>query len=640
MVGMSEIDLNLIIGGPQGGGIDTSSNMISRSFAASGYNVFGVREYHSNIKGRHSYTHLRIKKERPRSLKYPVDILVALDADTLFEHLDDVSKGSRIIYDASFENSELSQARMIMRDTSRRIKEKLNAENLPNNVKGVLAYMEKRGAKPLKVPFESIVTSVVKDGPATRYFNTLGAVITLSIAGLDQKFAEEGIKAVFANKEKVVKENIAVVEAAYKYAQSNSMSGSKLEVINTKDRMLLTGNDGAAIGKLMGGLRFQTYYPITPASDESSILEEHETIRWISSEEKKLKDSGVVVVQCEDELSAITMAEGAALTGTRTATATSGPGFSLMAEAIGFAGMDELPIVVTLYQRGGPSTGLPTRNGQSDLMFALNTGHGEFPRIVLSSGDVEECVYDAMRSLNYAHRYQLPVIHMIDKNLANTTDLIPEIDSKKVKVILSVQTMKKEDFKRYNLNTENGISEMGFFGKNIFWMTGDEHDELGHVTEDSEVRDQMMRKRFRKLETAVAEIPMEDRVQLLGNPDAEVTFVTWGSQKGPILDVIEDLKKEDVSANLLYIKMFEPFPSEFVQKILGKAKIVIDVESNMTAQAAKVIKQNTGLSIDRAILKYNGRHMTEDEILKGTKKILEEVSSGKKIVNEVLVDGA
>ena len=200
--------------------------------------------------------------------------------------------------------------------------------------------------------------------------------------------------------------------------------------------------------------------------------------------------------------------------------------------------------------------------------------------------------------------------------------------------------MKQEDFKIYNLNTDNGISEIGYFGKNIFWMTGDEHDELGHVTEDSEIRDRMMRKRFRKLETAVAEIPMEDRVQLLGNPDADVTFVTWGSQKGPILDVIENLKKEDVSANLLYIKMFDPFPSEFVEKVLGKAKIVIDVESNMTAQAAKVIKQNTGLSISRTILKYNGRHMTEDEILKGTKKILEDVSSGREIVNEVLVDGA
>jgi len=391
---------------------------------------------------------------------------------------------------------------------------------------------------------------------------------------------------------------------------------------------LMQGNEACAEGSVAAGCRFFGGYPISPSSEIAEAMA------------RLLPKCGGVFFQAEDEMGSLGAVIGASLGGLKAMTATSGPGFSLMQEHIGYAYLAEIPCVIVDVMRGGPSTGLPTRNGQSDLLFALNTGHGEFPRMVISSGDVEECIYDAMRSLNYAHRYQLPVIHMIDKNLANTTDLLPDIDNRKVKVIQSLRTMKNEDFKRYSLDTENGISEMGFFGKNIFWMTGDEHDELGHVTEDSEIRDQMMRKRFKKLETAVAEIPLEDRVQLIGNPDAEVTFVTWGSQKGPILDVIEDLRKDDISANLLYIKMFEPFPSEYVTKVLKKAKIVIDVESNMTAQAAKVIKQNTGLSIEKSILKYNGRHMTEDEILEGTKKILEEVSSGKKIVNEVLINGA
>ncbi|MEM0157922.1 MAG: 2-oxoacid:ferredoxin oxidoreductase subunit alpha [Thermoplasmataceae archaeon] len=631
------MDLNLTIGGPQGGGIDTSSNMINRAFAAAGYNVLGVREYHSNIKGRHSYNHLRVKEERPRSLKYPVDILVALDPDTIFEHLEDVGKGTKIIYDKAFESSDLNSARMIMRDTSARIRKTLESNGFPANILGAIAYMEKQGGVPVPIPFGDVVTSAIKEGPATRYFNTLGSAVTLAIAGVPQEFAEEAIRQVFSAKKNVAEDNIKVVDAAYKFAETNNLAGSKLPKQEKKRRMLLTGNDGAAIGKIMGGLRFQTYYPITPASDESSILEEHEELHYIEEESQKLSEAGVVVVQTEDEISAVTMAQGAALTGTRSATATSGPGFSLMAEGISFAGMDEVPLVVTLYQRGGPSTGLPTRNGQSDLLFALNTGHGEFPRIVISSGDVEECIYDAMKALNYAQRYQMPVLHLIDKNLANMTDLVPDIDTKKVKVDQVKPAEHTPDFKRYSLDTTTGISKIGFLGKNIFWMTGDEHDELGHVTEDPEIRDRMMQKRFKKLETAASEIPMNDKAILYGEEDADLTFVTWGSQKGVVLDVIEDLRKDGISANLLYLKMFEPFPSEFVSKVLRKAKLVIDVESNMLAQASRVIRSNTGIEIEKCILKYNGRHMTEDELLRATRKILKEKEEN---LVEVLQDGA
>ncbi len=632
------MDLSLTIGGPQGGGIDTSSNMINRAFAEAGYNVFGVREYHSNIKGRHSYNHLRVKEERPRSLKYPADILVALDPDTIFEHMEDIGEGTKIIYDSSFESSELSQARLIMRDTSKRIKQTLDEANLPNTVQGAIELAKKKGGIPVAVPFGDVVTSAIKDGPAKRYYNTLGSALTLCIAGLEQKFAEEAIRQVFASKPKVVDGNVAVVASAYSYAKENGFLGETLKVLPKVKRFLLTGNDGAAIGKLMGGLRFQTYYPITPASDESSIMEEHEVLHLIDGEKKRLKEGGVVVVQTEDEISAITMAQGAAATGSISSTATSGPGFSLMAEGISFAGMDEVPVVVTVYMRGGPSTGLPTRNGQSDLMFALNTGHGEFPRIVLSSGDVEECVYDSMKALQYAHRYQLPVIHLIDKNLANTTDFIPEIDSKRVKVHQGNRPSETRlNFKRYNLDTDSGISDFGYLGNDVFWMTGDEHDEVGHVTEDPVVRDMQMRKRFRKLETLVEEIQPEDMAELIGEKETDITFVTWGSQKGPILDVIEDLKQEGISANLLYLKMFEPFPREFVKKVLYNAKLVINVESNFVAQAATVIEQHTAIEIRHNILKYNGRHMTEDEILKTTKDIIEGRTNKAK---EVLVNGA
>ncbi|MHB1621809.1 MAG: 2-oxoacid:ferredoxin oxidoreductase subunit alpha [Cuniculiplasma sp.] len=634
---MTKVDINITVGGPQGGGIDTSSNMISRAFAQSGYFVFGVREYHSNIKGRHSYTHVRIKDERPRSLKYPIDFLVALDPDSIFEHLEDVGHGTKIIYDSAIEKAELSQARMIMKDTALKIKETLTEESYPNTISGAIAWMKSRGAIPIAVPFTSVVQQAISGGVPSRYFNTLGAALTLAISGVNIKHMNESIRLVFSGKDKIIEENIAVVKAAYDYCSQNKLASETLPDIDHPKRYMLTGNDGAAIGKMMGGLRFQTYYPITPASDESTIMEEHNYIRWVDSEASKLKEAGIVVVQTEDEISAITMAIGAALTGTRTATATSGPGFSLMAEGFSFAGTDEVPLVVTLYQRGGPSTGLPTRNGQSDLLFAMNTGHGEFPRIVMSSGDVEECIYDSMKALNYAQRYQMPIIHLIDKNLANTSDFISGIDGKKVPVNVTKFEVHGLNFKRYDLNTKNGISNLGAFGKDIFWMTGDEHDELGHVTEDSDVRDRMMVKRFTKLETADSEIPLEDKAILYGDKNAEVTFVTWGSQKGPILDVIDLLAEEGIKANLLYVNMFIPVPTKFVTDILSKAKIVIDVESNFLGQLAEVIMGKTGIKIENRILKYNGRHMTEDEILSASREI---INNKEKKVEKVLKHGA
>ncbi len=622
MITMQETDINLLVGGPQGGGIDSAANMISMAFSLAGYNIYGIREYHSNIKGRHSYIHFRIMHKRPKSLKYPVDIMVALDPDTLFEHMFDVSHNGKIIYDTSFDKFELKNARMITSDTMDRIVNELKSRNLTLDIHGILDYFRSVGAMPIAMPFDKLINNCVPEGPATRYYNTLGAGTTLAILGLDIEHAYEGIKYAFSKKPSVVDSNLKVIQAAYDYVDKSEIKPEVLKTYPVIPRMLLTGNDAVSIGKLMGGLRFQTYYPITPASDESTLLENHEDIKFLENETENLKKAGLVVVQCEDELSAVNMANGAALTGARSATATSGPGFSLMAEGISFAGMTEIPVVITFYQRGGPSTGLPTRNGQADLLFALNTGHGEFPKMVISSGDMEECIYDAMNALNYAQKYQMPVIHLVDKTLANTMDLVPEIDIKKVKIEKYKDNNNHENYKRYDLKVDDGISPYGVFGKDIFWMTGDEHNELGHVTEDTSMRDKMMEKRMRKLLVADREIPLEDKVILYGNKDAEITYVTWGSQKSLLLDVIDELNKDGISANLLYLKMFEPFPSEYVEKVLKNSKLIIDVESNMTGQAAKVIRMNTGIGINNFILKYNGRHMTLDEVIKSTKRIM------------------
>ena len=255
--------------------------------------------------------------------------------------------------------------------------------------------------------------------------------------------------------------------------------------------ILVQGSQSSALGKIVAGCRFQTYYPITPASEDSEFLESNQIIEQMDG-----KKGSVLVMQTEDEIAAITMAIGGALTGTRTSTATSGPGFSLMAEALGWAGINEVPLVVSLYQRAGPSTGLPTRHEQGDLLFAINAGHGEFPRIVFASGDIEESFYDTLKVFNFADIFQLPVIHLLDKAIASSIMTCKNFDPNKINIdrgylITKINNKehdhkKLEHFKRFELKENEPISARTPIGteNGIFWNTGDEHNEEGHIIED------------------------------------------------------------------------------------------------------------------------------------------------------------
>ena len=621
---MSKTDIDLIIGGPQGGGIDSAAQVVIRSFTIAGFESYGLREYHSNIKGRHSYFHVRIKEEPVRSLRYPIDMLVCLDGETPFVHMDDVTEGSIIVYDSDFENTKLEQVVTMEPETQKHLREKFQSLKVEPVVKNLMEYQKSRGVKVVPVSFRKLITDTLgQNKPPARFSNTLGASISMAMLGLPADITKSGIASVFGRKKEVVEDNEKIVDAAYKYVDSLGIKVNKLNVREYRERFMVTGNEAVGIGKVLGGLKFQTYYPITPAADESFFLEGHDYFEEaIENQNEQLRKTGVVIVQAEDEISAIAMAISGAMTGARTATATSGPGFSLMAEALGYAGINEIPVVLTLYQRGGPSTGLPTRNSQADLLFALNAGHGDFPRIVISSGDAEEAIFDAVKAFNYAERYQMPVIHIMDKVLANSFYVIDKVDSSKIKIQRWIlPTSDTDEYLRFKF-TETGISPMGFFGKQIFWLTGDEHNELGHITEDPETRDAMMEKRMKKLEIASKEIPLEDKLLVFGDKGAEIAIVSWGSNKGPILDAMEKLKAEGIKTRFVYLRLFSPFPSKEVAEALKGAKIIIDIENNYSAQAALVIKEYTGINVNKFILKYNGRHVTEDEVYKSIKDVL------------------
>ncbi|MEM0283000.1 MAG: 2-oxoacid:ferredoxin oxidoreductase subunit alpha [Sulfolobales archaeon] len=631
-------EIEVILGGPQGGGVETAAQIFIRALGEYGYYVYGKREYYSNITGRHSYFHVRARSRPVRSVRSKVDVVAAMDAESVATHFDDIVRGGALIYDPSFESVKLDSLPMMEESIRERVARILEDKGYPSTVGGAIRYsIDHYNARPYPVPYQEILKEAAEKLGAhslavvQRFLNTVVLASVASLIGLPHEFFRKALESYFGvRRPQVIQQNELVAKIVYEYFKNNLPKYDKVLGVpsNRREKMaLVNGNEAVGIGKILGGLTMQIYYPITPAADESFFLEGYELIEpdpSLGEEAELLKGAGIVVLQTEDELAAINAAVGAALTGARVATSTSGPGFSLMAEGLSFSGMNEVPVVVTHYMRGGPSTGLPTRDSQSDLLFSLFTGHGEFPRIVIASGDHEELVYDAVKALNWAEKYQMPVIHLVDKNLANSWSLIriPRPDEIKIErgKILDKGGW---DYNRFEF-TEDGISPRAFIGspETVMWYTGDEHNEKGHITEDPELRHRMYMKRMKKLETADKEIPEEERAILYGREGSDILIVGWGSVKGAALDAVETLRGEGIDVSFLQIKVFTPFPRNLVKKILTSSSVVIGVENNYLGQAAKVIRMETGFEIPHLALKWTGRPVTESEVVNAVKTFI------------------
>ncbi len=595
--------LSWMIGGPQGSGVDSSANTFARAVGSAGLYIYGNREYHSNIKGDHSYFMVRIAEKEIYSHTNAVHLLATFDLETLQVHREEVVPGGAIIYDP-----ETTPATELTR-------------------KDVLW---------VPVPYVQIIQETAKQFNKTDLSklmimkNVISVAASFGLLEFDFNFLAKTLEWIFSGKKAaLVPMNVAAGKLAYdqilsQYAKKFEYKISKIPVPKGEKRVLINGTTAAAIGKILGGCKFQTYYPITPASDESEYLESH-------------TEYGMVVVQSEDEIAAILSAVGASIAGARSSTSTSGPGFCLMAEGLGWASMNEVPVVVFNYQRAGPSTGLPTRHEQGDLKFAITIGHGDFPRMVVCPGNLEEYFFFAAEAFNWADRYQMPVIVMNDKAVANSTKTVRWYDTSKVRIdrglLLDDEKLAKllaaqgsnGGYKRFRL-TENGISPRAVLGLHdgVFWNTGDEHDEKGHICELPDNRIKMMNKRQQKLDLADKEIPMDQKVKVFGPERADITLVCWGSTKGPVLDALDELKQAGVSVNALQIILAHPFPTEFVAKFLGNAKKKVAVEMNFDGQMANLIRERTGIAMDHKILKWNGRPITKDEVIEGVHKITKE----------------
>ncbi|MFN0073026.1 MAG: 2-oxoacid:acceptor oxidoreductase subunit alpha [Chloroflexota bacterium] len=607
-------DLTWLVGGPQGGGINASAETLTKACTRAGYRVTANIEYHSNIMGEHSYYRVRIADEDKTSISERVHVLVALDEETLFGeahppfptfqgHVNELVPGGAVVFDAS-----IAQDKVLARRND------ILACPLP--------YTE---------ILEEMLSEFGRSGQGGRMrvmVNTIATGASLALMGFPLKRFQDGLREGFSGRRAEIGEmNARAAEIGFNYLTEHFLKDFQFRLVQVTapetPPLFIRGMQACAIAKLKAGLGIQTYYPISPATDENVYLEAHQ------------RETDLVVVQTEDEISAINMAVGAAHGGARVSTSTSGPGFSLMVEGIGFASMTEAAgPVVMIWSRGGPSTGLPTRQEQGDLRFMLQPGHGEFPHILVAPGDVDEVVEDAYESFNWADRYQLPVIVLCDKLLSTLyvthdglkLDALPPIDRGKYRDASrdGRNGAGDHEYLRYAI-TEDGITPRSIPGDEggVYWTTTDEHDPRGHITEDAQNRIDMMHKRMGKLALALSELPEHRTYTVIGPEDAEVTLVGWGSTKGAILDALKILKDEDgITANYLHVRLMRPFPVAGVEAVLKRAKRVILVETNYLGQLGMLIREQTGITISERVLKFDGRPFSQEEIMDGLRSVI------------------
>lgn len=617
------------IGGPQGSGINRIARLFARACASLGAEVICRREYHSNIMGRHSYNDVLMASSPLSCHRESTDVLVSFDAETLCRHAHSVTTSGMILYSDHDADIQLDQLPYLDERLRDHISARLSSKRLPPSTQGLLQMVRQRGVTAISVPYQRLLSGIGEELglPKKRVsatLNMLAVAISAALLKMSEPQLLNAMETTFVDKAEIIRMNRQVVVNAYQYVLEHLEQPSVSVPSNRSagQRLLLNATQSVALGKLAAGMGFQSYYPISPATDESTYLEAHAEIRLTNGDAV-----GPLVLQVEDELAAVNMASGAALTGARCATATSGPGFSLMAEGLGWAGMNEVPLVVTLYQRGGPSTGMPTRTDQADLLFALHAGHGEFPRIVLASGDVASCFNDAAQAFDYAERYQMPVIHMLDKALTSTLQTVPVFQMPNRRIERGeLGAARAQGIERFAL-TPSGLSPRPLLGQvaGQHWSTGVEHSEQGQVTEDPVLRERMMEKRAQKLALAAAEIPLSEQFEVLGDERAAFTVFTWGSNKGAVLDAIRRLSTVGIRARLVQLRLLWPFPTEAVRQLLETAAPSVMIECSYSAQLDLLFQQQIGAGCDHQVVKYSGRPISGEALV----TVLQSIQAGE-----------
>jgi 2-oxoglutarate/2-oxoacid ferredoxin oxidoreductase subunit alpha len=596
---MSQFDLSIAIGGAAGQGIATPGDILARLFVRRGLHLNAYNAYQSIVRGGHIFLTLRTSDEPVLSFGDKLDVLIALNQDTMTRHLGLMRSGSAVLYNAD------------------KIKPKEPAGGVQ-----LCPFSVKELAPSLK-------------GDLVQ--NTIALAALLCLIGVDFKILEEILTLQFKRKgPATINENVGVARAGYEYAGSHFKAFPASLPDTGKKLAFFEGNQALAMGGAAAGVRFYCAYPMSPSSG---------VLHWMARHAQQL---GIMVRQVEDEIGVINMAIGAAHAGCRAMCATSGGGFALMSEALGSAAMMEIPVVCINVQRAGPATGVPTKTEQGDLWQVLGAGQGDYPRIIVAPTNIPDCFKTVPQLFNLVDKYQCPGIILSDLLLSEgrgsidprELDFNVSIDRGDVIGLNGSTPAVNGGYKRYQLS-ESGISPRALPGTDGYMhvVATDEHDEDGVLISDEftnpHKRQAMHEKRMRKMAGILSDL---EPPKLFGVEDAQVTLVGWGSTEGVIREAMQKLAAEEgITANHLQVKWLVPIHGEAVVSLLSRSKKTIIVENNYSGQFARYLRSETGVVADAHIRKYDGEPFMPHHIVDGVKAILAGTAQNYVPVHEIMV---
>jgi 2-oxoglutarate ferredoxin oxidoreductase subunit alpha len=562
-----QTDLSIVLCGEAGQGIQTVEQILSAVVRKAGYYLFATKEYMSRIRGGSNATQIRIGTRPVAACVDRMDIVLPLNQQALEHVAARVSSHTRIIGE-----------------------------------KAVLATRQ--------TVYDISFSAIAAEAGSKLYANTVAVGVICGLLGVDRSLLDRALINRFENKgAQVVQNNISAGERGYnKGVQiADDIGETMLPAVQEPlgDRILINGAHAVALGALSGGCNFIGSYPMSPGTGVLTALAEYS------------RDFDIVVEQAEDEIAAVNMAMGAWYAGARALVTTSGGGFALMCEGVSCAGMIESPLVIHVAQRPGPATGLPTRTEQSDLNLVLHAGHGEFPRIILSPGTLEQAYQCTQSAFDLADRYQAPVFILTDQFLMDSYYLTPRFsvpDTPPVAHIVETGP----NYRRFQL-TANGISPRGIpgFGTGIVCVDSDEHTQEGYITEDMSIRNAMVEKRLAKHKT-IAPAFMEPT--LFGREGYRTLVVCWGSNFHVVKEAVASLDRDDIA--MLHFAQLFPLPASTL-KYLEAARTTIMVENNAAGQLAALIKRTTGHCFNETILKYSGLPFTVEELAEALGRLID-----------------
>lgn len=591
---MPQVDLTVRVGGDSAtGGIITTGEIVARIAAFSGLEIYTTRTIPAEIKGGHVMFQLRASDEPVYSQGDELDVLIAFDQEAIDNYYQMVKPGGFLIYNSN--------------DGKPPAREDIKQYGLPlNDIAKKINFSRGR--------------NIISIGAAVKLFD------------LPMDKAIEVVKRQLGRKKELLDQNLLALQTGYDYVEKNIAQESPYHLIPPsggiqEERLVMSGNQALAMGAIAGGCRFYAGYPITPATD---IME------FLAAEFPQIHGT---MIQAEDEIAAINMCLGGSYAGARSMTATSGPGMSLMVEALGHATMTELPLVLVDVQRAGPSTGMPTKVSQGDLRLAIFGAHDDAPRIVVAPVSVEDCFYQIVNAFNLAEKYQTPVIFLSDQDMSVRAVTIPPFDLDRIKIEprllwdpnsvshngngTGTNGHGEREFLRYKV-TEDGVSPMSLPGMpgGQYTAEGLEKAESGAPIYTPEAHSRNFEKRSRKLANALKDYAAWEMYETFGDMDAPVAIVGWGSTIGPVKEAVLRAQSEGMPVAVLYPKLLYPLPVEHIGKFMENRQHVIVPELNYTGQFGRMLQAQ----FEREIIhlnRYGGTPLAARDMYEMIKKVYE-----------------